>query len=232
MHYSQSILETAMHHMHSGCREKAMSLLKKYYCHMMLLQKHDTVSFGQHRVTATVQPISDDAPMRPITWEIVDKRGEKLMLVSEYVVDWSGFFGSTWQDSWIRKELNSRYLQAWFKDYERHLLLPNPDDYVFLLSLEEIQAYFQRPFSPYAAMLIEELCTADSGEDYSSLEEMAINYWLRSPGDRPGRFAYVDKDGRVIKEGFRSTADEFGIRPAVWIDLSRIKDFLKLPADE
>lgn len=219
MHYSQILFNAAAAHILKGNKEKAFSLLVDYYQHMLQLEKHDTISFGRHRITCDVQPIGDDAPERPITWEIIDKQEDgELLLISEYVLDWDAFDGLAWEDSYIRKKLNRAY--PWFTDFEICLLRPNPDP-VFLLSLEEAESCFQRPASAYAFMLVETSNMAPSGIEYTVLEEVPIKWWLRSSA-ASGRIAYVDTDGSIIREGFRSSADEFGIRPAIRLDLNQI----------
>lgn len=223
MHYSQMLLNAAATHIQNKNKEKALPLLADYYHHIVQLEKHDTISFGRHRITCDVQPLGDDAPERPITWEIIDKQADgKLLLVSEYVLDWDAFDGLAWEDSYIRRKLNRSY--PWFTEMEIRLLHPNPDP-VFLLSLEEAESCFQRPTSAYAAMLVETSSTAPSGTEYTVLEEVPINWWLRSSA-APGRIAYVDAGGSIIEEGFRSSADEFGIRPAILLNPNQIMNLV------
>lgn len=224
MHYSQIVFNAAAAHILNGNKEKARLLLDDYYHHMLQLEKHDKISFGCHRITCDVQPLDDDAPERPITWEIIDQYADgKLLLISEYVLDWDSFDGIAWEDSYIRKRLNQDC--SWFTELETRLLYPDPDP-VFLLSLEEAESCFRRPSSAYSSMLIETGDTAPSGTEYTVLEEVPIKWWLRTSA-APGRIAYVDTDGSIISKGFRSSADEFGIRPAIRLDLNQIRRLIE-----
>ena len=51
-------------------------------------------------------------------------------------------------------------------------------------------------------------------------------WWLRTPGEKQHRTAYVNEAGLIIKKGTDCTTYKFNticVRPALWIDISKIK---------
>ncbi|MBE7057687.1 MAG: hypothetical protein E7387_01110 [Ruminococcaceae bacterium] len=71
-------------------------------------------------------------------------------------------------------------------------------DKVFLLSVEEVEQYFNtqiaRQFDSY-------------------------NWWLRTPGNPKNTVAYVDDRGNINEDG-RNVKVLTAVRPAMWIDLN------------
>ena len=102
---------------------------------------------------------------------------------------------------------------------EQQLKEYNTKDKVFLLSIDEAEKYLplyedrQAEGTEYAKTT--KLYVEDNG--YSS-------WWLRSPGVRACRVAYVGEDGHVYQDSiYRVDYDEVGVRPALWIDTSKLK---------
>lgn len=99
-------------------------------------------------------------------WIVLDRRDDKLLLLSREVIDAQPYHASyrpvTWKDCDLRRWLNKEFLELAFTPYERKRIvdsmLDNPDnpvygteggsstvDKVFLLSLQEAQRYFIGP---------------------------------------------------------------------------------------
>ena len=47
-------------------------------------------------------------------------------------------------------------------------------------------------------------------------------WWLRSPGNNQNNAANVNNDGGVGSNGSRVNRDNYGVRPALWIDLDAL----------
>jgi hypothetical protein len=74
------------------------------------------------------------------------------------------------------------------------------EDYIFLLSIEEAERYFDGNDA--------RVVCDDDGEP--------TDWWLRSPGMNSGFAAYVNNDGEVHYDGHRVN-DVHGLRPAMWV---------------
>ena len=156
---------------------------------------------------------------------------------------------TSWEASTLRAELNGERFDAWFSDTVKSLVKEtvvlvdeNPVyhtatgsgtfDKLFLLSAEEAGRYLgvgvetseaSDGGGKYAAAPF--MILADRNlEDGSSIElDVAyMPWWLRTPGADATRVACVSGSGHVDLEGIRSSADEVGVRPAMWIDFSHL----------
>lgn len=153
-----------------------------------------------------------------IAWIVLDKKDERLLLLSRDCLETGAFHGEqvsvTWGESALRAWLNGDFLETAFTAPERSLLpvtdqkmKPNPaydtylgrstSDRVFLLSFDEAQKYL-----PAAA---ERGC--------------GVSWWLRTPGMDRGRAVYVDGSGLIDLAGAEVSEAGFGVRPAIWVSV-------------
>lgn len=148
----------------------------------------------------------------------------------------------SWAVSDIRYWLNENLLYSIFNDTERSCVLPTkvhtPDnpvygttggedttDYLFLLSIEEAQKYFSSD--------VERRTQIVPDVDIEQYDLMAYthylnttdyyDWWLRSPGETQDFAAFVGRFGDVNVEGEILAAESVSIRPAMWVDLSKVK---------
>lgn len=149
----------------------------------------------------------------------------------------------TWKTSKARFELEMIYLSA-FSDEEASCILPtnvhtpgNPVygtdggedtvDYLFLLSVEEAQKYFSSD-GMRRTQIIPDVETNDYVyvTDYYSYQKNTTDFygwWLRSPGEWQDYAAYVGRFGDVNLAGDIAMADTVSYRPAMWVDLSKVR---------
>lgn len=187
----------------------------------------------------------------PIEWIVLEFNPEtnQALVISKYCLDAVPFhagsdYGS-WENSTLRRWLNSTFVLAAFTQEERasilttHLTTPdNPDfetkggnetdDQVFLLSYEEAVYYFPSRASRQGAPTA--YCRAqgcydpvtyamEHGTDY---EPEAVGYtwwWLRTPGVSDNHTCNVVAKGTASSYGALKTSNEGTIRPAMWIQL-------------
>lgn len=151
-------------------------------------------------------------------WRVLDKNGSRLLLISEKNIADKKYNETvndvTWETCTLRKWLNNDWLSSAFSDGERAMIeettVKNPDnpkygtkggndtvDKVFLLSINEANKYF------------------------SSDSDRSIHSWwlLRSPGIYQHRAASVYGGGDVYTDGINVNVDDYGVRPAFWINL-------------
>lgn len=151
----------------------------------------------------------------------------------------------TWEDSSIRQWLNGPFLQEAFSEEELDQIVQvdvetrvneefdqegsvTTSDRVFLLDDEEVRAYFPTKSDrmAHASEVIrdqlEEEDDSDSGESLkpavSELSDAAF-WWLRTPGDRQDCAECVGAEGSIVSAGYLVVQGNFGVRPALWVDL-------------
>ena len=166
---------------------------------------------------------------------VLDKQGNKVLVVSKYALDWKQYNTSqtevTWETCTLRKWLNSDFIDAAFSADERAMIPAvtvsadkNPEystnpgnatqDQIFLLSITEANKYFSsddaRECKPTDYAVANGAWESDSGNCW---------WWLRSPGNYQGIAAYVNGDGDVYEGGDYVDYDFYAVRPALWINL-------------
>lgn len=221
----------------------------------------DTITFGHYE-----QDNDTSNGPEAITWKVLDVQDGKALVISEkilarvrhrYVEDGHG--AVTWETSRVRQWLSEDFFDAAFSDEEKTAVYltnvksePNPDytdtdpgkdtqDYVFVLGLEQYDAYFADDgdlfdaIAPYTEV-------ARVGNPYAK-EELVRNakyypmnnavrgnadgsagwWWLRTVGQdyaADGNFMMrVDAAGKA--DGVGSDAD-CGVRPAMWVDVDTL----------
>lgn len=177
-----------------------------------------------------------------IRWKVLEVKDGKALLISECGLDCKPYNSVrenvTWATCSLRTWLNETFLHSAFFSSERESIvratLPadsNPqygrdtdpgdstEDYVFILSLSEIEQYFysdshRRCFPTNYAVL--------QGA-YENPEWKTCWYWLRTPGMVQQNAATVNSDGSINYEG-GVTGDNVGaVRPAIWVDVEALK---------
>ncbi len=154
---------------------------------------------------------------KPINWEVVDKKGDKVLLFSKKVLCEEKMNYSheelPWRDCSLRKWLNERFIKEAFTEKEAKriastILLPdkNPNysgskgtlskDKIFLLSIQEVKKYFKADIQ----------------------REEDKTFALRTKGYYGSAFCFASYDGTINYDG-KADDTYFGIRPAMWITL-------------
>ena len=225
----------------------------------------DTITFGHYEQDSD----TSNGP-EAITWKVLDVQDGKALVISEkilarvrhrYVEDGHG--AVTWETSRVRQWLSEDFFDAAFSDEEKTAVCltnvksePNPDytdtdpgkdtqDYVFVLGLEQYDAYFAddgdlfdaiapytevaRVGNPYAK---DELVrTAKyypmNNAVRGNADGSAGWWWLRTVGQdyaADGNFMMrVDAAGKA--DGVGSDAD-CGVRPAMWVDIDALTNVM------
>lgn len=168
MFASNYLLERVFYYIGKNQPEEAEEYLNYYLQEIDELKCHDKIVFGKHRLCSGSKP--DDLFVRmPISWEILEKRGNRLLLVSEFCLDWNFYDGNcmflgpaidtTWEKSTIREDLNKEFYENSFCEYEKKLIVTtevksrsNPvhgnrggettRDKIFLLGYDEVIKYY------------------------------------------------------------------------------------------
>jgi len=185
-----------------------------------------------------------------LEWIVLDRVGDKVLLLAKYGVflnkyDSDFFHEVTWEDSFLRGWLQKRFYADAFTAAERAMIektvihTPNAnggdvvsEDYVFLLSASEASngkaqngtPYFtgdsDRALVPAARVLLDGSLEGDM--EGTVWHGPTCVWWLRSAGSPNQRTAVVNRDGSISEEGMLYYAHDVAIRPAVWVDVTKI----------
>ena len=204
--------------------------VKKYGDLIKSASVGDTFKFGHYE-----QDDNSSNGKEEIEWLVLAKDGDKLLVVSKYALDCREYNTSytdvTWETCSLRKWLNGAFLKSAFNSGEQKLIQKttvtadkNPEystslgnnttDMVFLLSINEVNKYFNsdsaRQCQGTAYCYAQGAYKASDGNCW---------WWLRSPGYYFNFAAFVNDDGSVNNYGLGVSYDFDVVRPALWISL-------------
>lgn len=194
----------------------------------------DTVLFGHY-------PSDIHGAMKPVVWQVIAAEGEKVLLITKYGIDTiqyddnriPGENHATWEQCSLRKYMNSKMYDEMFSKEEQRLVmkthLSNPDnevfgtsggndteDLLFLLNIDEVKKYFPEDNDRIVKI------TSYVKKKNIHLNDDEDAWWLRSTGADPRNAAYVDDEGAIYEAGFLSDYALNAVRPACWVDISKI----------
>ena len=171
-----------------------------------------------------------------IEWLVLEIKNGKALVVSKYALELLTYNTTNEHVNWstcsLRQWLNNDFLNTAFSDKEKALLSTttvtadrNPSyntspgsstqDKVFLLSITEANKYFTSNTArigyatPYATK--------------TDLTYRTCAWWLRTPGSQQHYAAYVNVSGAIQNGGYAVISPVTCVRPAMWIDLSKIQ---------
>lgn len=183
----------------------------------------DTIEFGSYE-----QDNIESTGKEKIKWKVLDIKDGKALVISKNILFFKEYNKTdsdvTWETCSIRKWLNKDFLNYTFSDSEKALISTetvtteknafnisggnDTKDRIFLLSLSEVERYLKNYY-----------CTptkyASSAVSFESTE-----WWLRTPGNTQNRAVYT-YGTTIAKGGSIVSFSSIGVRPAMWIDLSK-----------
>lgn len=202
------------------------------------------VTFGHYEQDNDVSNGKED-----IAWEVLERDGNRVLLISQYGLDCQPYNISrsevTWETCTLRQWLNTDFFMTAFDESERSAIVTthvtadiNPDydtnpgndtqDNVYLLSIPEVTKYFPRFGSrrckPTAYAVAQ-------GAAQDSLLDTCW-WWLRTSGDYNKRAAIVQaknltalwysNNDPVLSSGLYVNNQQDTVRPSLWLDLEVI----------
>lgn len=208
--------------------EKASSIYEEYkITKRNNAQVGDYILFGSYEQDNNTVNGKED-----VEWLVLDKDGDRLLLISRYALRFRGYGSDwkhgTWETSKLRGWLNDTFINDAFSNDEQALIVEttinNPTywasdtdtrDRIFLLSTGEAWEYFaseearQCTLTEYAYAIDSVIRSGDN--DFCL-------WWLRTPGSYDREDACtVESDGHVNSYG--SLASAAGVRPTLWINI-------------
>ena len=190
---------------------------------------------------------SNSSTKEPIKWRVLSVEGNEAFVVADKALDCQPYNKTyehvTWETCTLRQWLNSTFLDAAFDTEEKSAIktttVVNEDnidygtvggnttlDKIFLLSQNEVKNPKYGFFSNYyiesetrqckaSAYAVENNCWTTSNDSYAG----NCWWWLRSPGYSSDK-ARVDYDGWGGSYGGSVSDDDYGVRPALNLNLS------------
>ncbi len=212
----------------SGFKDSDANVLQ---CKLNLLNVGDVFSFGQFE-----QDNNTGNGNEKINWIVLKKEANKVLLLSEKVLDVQKFYqynqGVTWEKSDLREWLNNSFYNSAFSINEKKIIFkayltdtrysiwnvePGPAtyDYVFCLSNNEIETNL-KDYSKWRAV---PSAYAVARGCKTNADGMATAWWLRTPGwDKTSVCAVRSSDSSIDSVGYYVYREYVGVRPAIWLD--------------
>ncbi len=183
-----------------------------------------------------------------IEWMVVERKGNKVLLLSRYALDCQPFnqtdVGITWETCTLRKWLNETFFDNAFNDEEKAVVIHSDVeaqmnyvfgtsagndtiDQVFLLCRENLiyTSYFNRfmngmdPYEPVSHDYL--LCQGTKycfSKGAKKNESGMCIWWLRTPGDVQNSAIAVNENGYIHEDGFFAYITDVAVRPAIWVN--------------
>ena len=177
-------------------------------------------------------------------WRILDVQQDKLLIITEEVITRKAYHSKYTAITWGKCDLRNKYLKTEFynsfneSEKEQILLWDNKtkpnrygttgksstQDYIFLLSLEEVIRYFgdsgNADFSEKRANKdTNSISDNNNGKRQAKYGDSLANWWLRSPGYYGSKAAIVNSKGHIYVYGTSVNYSTIGVRPALWLKL-------------
>ena len=194
----------------------------------------DSISIGDYVTFGTYEQDNNRSNGKePIEWLVLDKKDNRLLVISKYGLDCQPYNTRekkiTWETCSLRNWLNDSFFYAAFDEKEQPMIstvtVENSDnpshgtkggndtqDKIFLLSIAEAYRYFasdherQCKRTDYALA-----CGVTNYDDGNTW------WWLRSSGQRSTMAAGVFPDGSITAIGDYVACGTDSVRPAMWI---------------
>lgn len=160
-----------------------------------------------------------------IEWLVISEDSNKKLLISKNILLPCVFntydIITTWEDSDLRKHLNSVFYESSFTEREREKILQTrvivdknelfgtglgsaTEDKIFILSNTELNKYL----NDNKAAVCGAIASACGCTNY---------YWTRTSGYSNYDMCCIDFRGQINKYGYAATSKRTGVRPAMWI---------------
>ena len=177
-------------------------------------------------------------------WRVLDVEDSKALIITENIVElrWyhREFVEIIWADSELRKYLNNDFYSKFSQDEKAKIstvITKNPDnswfktkggedtiDRLFLLSLDEVCAYFGHSEAKLQSKGNQTWFIDDENNGQRQAKLGNDYHWwrLRSPGYYARTAASVSANGNVYVRGngvYGTPRDSGGVRPALWLKL-------------
>ena len=179
----------------------------------------ECIIFGQYRKTSATEP-------EPVEWLIIDadKENSRYLLISRYGLEVAVYDEKTekWRESYLRKWLNSSFLETVFSENIRKYIAPvtidnefdtSTEDRIFILSSREVSRYFPDMDSRRCS------ATLYAGTHGAFQVGGCSPWWTRSRGYSYSSVICIAPDGAFLSSGVY--LEDRIVRPALWLEMNK-----------
>lgn len=163
-----------------------------------------------------------------LTWIVVDRQEDKLCLMCEYGIAGSYYNQHhqeiTWEDSDIRRLINSKEFTGIFSDKEADIICQNDGDMVTLLTPAEAEKYFENDdareiaITDVAAKNGVNINTPSKANNWDMKGYRSSWWWLRGENTTPCITApIVTVDGTIAMDEKVVNKPGGAIRPVIYV---------------
>lgn len=201
---------------------------------MTYIKKQNNIILG------TYPQNNESLKKEPIEWIILKESNSSFLCVSKYLLDCEPYNKSlediTWENCTLRKWLNTDFLYTAFTKEEQSRIqitnietpLHNTKDYIFLLSCDEAETYFDFAERAVKTTLYARKQGAWFLDDYKDEHHNNGTWWLRYPNtlnkdivkgesDLYTVLSCVNFDGYIEGAAEEVTGTRCCVRPAFWL---------------
>ena len=225
--------------------EELLESIMPQYNHELLIESLSNATEGSYVYFGSYEQDNNSSNgQESIEWLVLAKDGNRLLLVSKYILDCQPYntslTGVTWETCSLREWLNDSFINTAFTEDEQSLIPSvsvsvsvsagsdtgyqnstrpgnNVTDRVFILSAPEAMQYFNRDS--------ERMCQGTEyslahGVNTSLFEDDGYGWWwVRTPGCYSDHQMHVGWDGEITGYyGIYVDCDECGVRPVLWVE--------------
>lgn len=203
----------------------------------LAIKKGDVVQFGHYE-----RDNKQENGAEPIEWLVLEVNGNYVLLITKDVIDSIPFDiekkSSSWEQSELRKWLNSTFFQEAFTMEEQSIIqesnIDNANesstvDHVYLLSSLEALKYLPEAIERKA---LDTDYARGKGNIFSSAYNLVVwdaEWWLRTPGKTENDVQFIDSNGNF---GATNAGWSYGVRPVIKVYASReanVAPFVRYP---
>lgn len=239
--------------MNKFCKALAFLLLAAMLCTAFGIEPQSATSYaenfavGSHVTFGTYPQTAEGDDDTPIEWLVLDRDGDKALLLSRYGLDVQPYNKKyediTWENCTLRAWLNDDFISRAFTSEEQSAILltyvdnsgsqgywdtkggNDTQDKMFLLSYAEASEYLgvmrfdsSNTRSRIAPTAYAKARGASTSSGYATADgEAAGCWWLRSPGSSLSFASYVNSVGSL--DYHLVHYDINCVRPALWVNL-------------
>lgn len=167
-----------------------------------------------------------------IKWRVLEVENRRALVVSEYGLEYKKYneYDNVlleWENSALRKWLNSDFLSEAFSDEEQEKIMDTPNvnegvvyydtttnDKLFCLSANEVG----RLFDSEEDRICKPTRYALENSNKSTLNGSRNHWWMRNAGTYQSFGAYVQADGIMNLKGISADIDAVFVRPAFYVN--------------
>ena len=208
-------------------KQKAKEIYDQY--HVQKLENLQDVPVGDSILFGAYEQDNDTSDGKEkIEWILLKKEKDRALVLSKYVLDCQYYnlyrTSCTWESCFIRKWLNTTFLDDAFDEKEKDRIIreeKDTSDRVFLLSEEEAEECLptsqEKQAKPTEYALAQGVSAVERTTDF---DYGNCSWWLRSPGFLQKNANFVSESGITSFYGAAVDNLDFGVRPAMWINIT------------